>query len=151
MPDDTDGSAREPEAKAGYQIGYRKPPRGRPFKKGRSGNPHGRTPGEQNLKTLLIDALNEPVAVTEDGRRRELTKRELGIAQLVDKFTKADPRATKMLLDMLREIERRAHSPAAPASLPFDAADEEVIEQLKERFEAAARSAIAAETVKETL
>jgi len=142
VPDDPDRRARtRSETKDDYQIGYGKPPRGRPFPKGRPGNPCGRPPGEKNLKTLLADALDEPVAVTEDGRRHEVTKRELGIAQLVNKFTAADLRATKMLLDMLREVERRAQPPSPPEPLPFTAADEEVIQQLRERFEAAARAA----------
>jgi hypothetical protein len=47
-------------------VGYGKPPRGAGFKKARYGNP----PGSKNLTILLNDALNEPVTVTENGRRR---------------------------------------------------------------------------------
>ena len=46
---------------------------------------------------------------------------------------------------MLREVERRAQPPSPPEPLPFTAADEEVIQPLRERFEAAARAAIMAE------
>jgi hypothetical protein len=44
-----------------------------------------RPPGAKNLTTLLNDALNEPVTITENGRRRKITTREAVIKQLVDK------------------------------------------------------------------
>ena len=62
------------ETKRDYKIGYGKPPRGRPFQKGQSGNPRG--PRRKDLSALLIAALNEPVYVTIDGKRRKITKRE---------------------------------------------------------------------------
>jgi hypothetical protein len=78
-------------------------PRHTQFKRGR--NPRGRPPGAKNLKTLLNDALNEPVVVTENGARRKITKREAIIKQLVNQSATADWRAIKILLDMLRDIE----------------------------------------------
>jgi Family of unknown function (DUF5681) len=64
------------ETKRDYKIGYGKPPRGRPFQKGQSGNPRG-----NNLSALLIAALNEPAYVTIDGKRRKITKREAIVTQ----------------------------------------------------------------------
>jgi hypothetical protein len=61
------------ETKRDYKIGYGKPPRGRPFQKGQSGNPRG--PRRKDLSALLIAALNEPVYVTIDGKRRKITAR----------------------------------------------------------------------------
>jgi hypothetical protein len=51
----------------------------------------------------LVAALNEPVFVTIDGRRRKTTKREAVVARLVNKSAGADLRATKMLIDMHRK------------------------------------------------
>jgi hypothetical protein len=70
------------------------------------------------------------------GQRRagEITKREAVIAQLVDKSTGADLRATKMLIDMLTDIERRAGMTAPPEPPLFTAADEEVVENLIARL-----------------
>jgi hypothetical protein len=113
-----------------YQVGRGKPPLHSRFKKGRSGNPRG--PRPKSLPALLVRALNEPVMVTANGESRQITKREAVIAQLVDKSTGADLRATKMLIDMLKEIEKRAGTP--PEALPATPADEEVVENLLARL-----------------
>jgi hypothetical protein len=87
-----------------YEVGYGKPPRGAGFKKGQSGNPRGRPPGSKNLTTLLNDTLNEPVTITENGRRRKISKREAVIKQLVNKSASADPRSLKILLDLMLNL-----------------------------------------------
>ena len=92
------------DQKRGYEVGYGKPPRHTRFRKGQSGNPRGRPRGSKNLKTLLSEALNEPVIVTEEGGRRKITKREAIITQLVNRSASADFRAIKILLDMVRDI-----------------------------------------------
>ena len=116
-----------------YEVGYRKPPRHTRFRKGQSGNPRGRSSGSKNLSTLLSEALNEPVTVTENGRRRKVSKREAIIKQLVNQSANGDWRAVKMLLEILRDIEGQTE-PAADEPSAFTAADEEVIEQLKARL-----------------
>jgi hypothetical protein len=81
----------------------------------------------------LAAALNEKVTATENGERRQITKREAVIAQLVNKSAAAELRATKMLIDMLRDIEKRAEPPAAAKS-PFNPTDKEVVQQLVARL-----------------
>jgi Family of unknown function (DUF5681) len=115
-----------------YKVGRGKPPLHTRFKKGQSGNPRG--PRAKNLPALLVAALNEPVVVTANGQSRRITKREAVIAQLVDKSTGADLRATKMLIDMLKDIEKRAGTAPPPEASPFTRADEEVVENLVARL-----------------
>src|SRR5271168_4282171 len=74
-----------PDQKRDYAVGYGKPPRRTRFPKGQSGNPRGRSPAAKNLKTLLSNALNEFVIVTENGGHRKITKREAIITQLVNR------------------------------------------------------------------
>ena len=116
-----------------YEVGYGKPPRHTRFKKGQSGNPRGRPSGAKNLKTLLSEALNEPVIVTENGGRRKVTKRQAIVTQLVNRSATADFRAIKILLDIVRDIERQTE-PTAPETSDFSEADEKVLEQIKARF-----------------
>ena len=114
-----------------YEVGYAKPPRHAGFQKGRSGNPKGRPKGSKNFATLLGEALDEKVSLTEDGHRRRITKRELVIKQLTD---------------IVQGVERRAGaSPAPPSPQAFTAADEEVIAELKKRIERDIRAKIATE------
>ena len=117
-----------------YEVGYGKPPRNTQFKKGQSGNPRGRPSGSKNLATLVSVALNEPVIVVENGGRKKITKREAIIKQLVNRSTKADWRAIKILLEIVREIEGRVEPEAGENS--FSAADEKVIAQIKARWHA---------------
>jgi len=114
-----------------YQVGPGKPPLQTRFRKGQSGNPRGRK--AKNLPALLADALNERVYVTVDAKRRRITKREAVITQLVNKSAGADLRATKMLIDMLKEIERKTGMapPEARAATP---ADEEVLASFAARL-----------------
>ena len=127
------------EGKRDYEIGYGKPPAGRRFQKGRSGNPRG--PRRKDLSALLIAALNEPVYTTIDGHRRKITKREAIIKQMVDKSADADLRATKMLFDMLKEVEEKAGTASPPEPAALTAPDREVVEL----FVARLRRQIAAE------
>jgi Family of unknown function (DUF5681) len=121
------------EAPRDYEVGYGKPPRHTRFKKGQSGNPRGRPSGSKNLKTLLNEALNERVVVAEEGGRRNITKREAIVTQLVNRSATADLRALKILLDTLRDIEGQTEL-GSPETSAFTEADEKVIEQLRARF-----------------
>src|SRR5580693_1826918 len=124
-----EGKMSETERK--YAANYRKPPLHTRFKKRQSGNPRGRP--AKNLPALLAAALNEKVTVTENGKRRQVTKRAAVIAQLVNKSASAELRATKMLIDMLRDIEKRAE-PAMAEKNPFSPTDKEVVQHLITRL-----------------
>jgi hypothetical protein len=97
--------AREPrrEGGAAYVVGFGKPPERTRFRKGRSGNPAGRPKGALNLGTLLGKVLAEKVAVKDaSGRRREISKLEAALTQLVNKAAGADLRAIRLLVDLDR-------------------------------------------------
>ena len=116
-----------------YEVGYGRPPRHTRFVKGRSGNPRGRPPGAKNFTTLLNEALNEGVLVTENGGRRKISKRQATVKQLATRSAAGDFRAIKILLDIVRDIERQTE-PGSRETAEFSEADKKVIEQLKARF-----------------
>jgi Family of unknown function (DUF5681) len=113
------------------KVGFRRPPRHANFKKGQSGNPGGRPrrPRDGDLVALLCAALDAPTTIVEEGKRRRGTKRELIAAQLVDRSTQADLRATKLLVDLVQKI-----APRLPEAEPLDAADEKVIATILARL-----------------
>jgi len=51
--------------------------------------------------------LKEPVVISENGKRRRITKREALIKQLVNKAIAGDPRSIKLMLAELRGIDDR--------------------------------------------
>jgi hypothetical protein len=68
-----------------------------PFQEGSIGNPLG--PRPKSLPALRGGALNEPVAVIIDGKRREITKREARLSLSWSTNRPAPICATKMLID----------------------------------------------------
>ncbi|MGH7102595.1 MAG: DUF5681 domain-containing protein [Acetobacteraceae bacterium] len=109
--------------KRSSEVGYGRPPRHTSFKKGRSGNPAGRPKGAKNLATLIAEALNRRVAVTDNGQRRIVTRREAIIAELVNKSAAADLKAIAMLLSLVRQLETGGGpgGPRGPTASPANA------------------------------
>jgi hypothetical protein len=79
----------------------------------------------------LVAALNEPVFVTIDGERRKITKREAVITQLVNESAGANLRATKMLINIMKEVEKKTGAEPPPEPHRFALADEEVIKKCR--------------------
>jgi Family of unknown function (DUF5681) len=123
MPDNRDSD---------YQVGYGKPPQHTRFKKGESGNPTGRPKGSKNLTTLLEKELKQRVMITENGRRRSITKQEAMVKHLVNKAVSGDRPLMQLLLEEIRLLEARAAS--SPSGTNLDEADREVMRQIQERM-----------------
>jgi hypothetical protein len=122
MPDDDDD----------YEVGYARPPRHSRFVKGQSGNPRGRPRGAENIKTLLDEALNELVVVTDHGGRRKVSKRKAFITQIVNGGAKGNFRAVPILLAMLKDFESDT---ALQATEPaYTEADRQIIQHIQARL-----------------
>lgn len=93
------------EGNRSYPIGYKRPPRATQFKPGQSGNSKGRPKGAKNFATVINDELKVRIAVTENGKRRTISKRQAVAKQLVNKAAAGDPKAIPLLLSEARLAE----------------------------------------------
>jgi hypothetical protein len=116
-------------------VGYCNPPEHTRFRKGESGNPRGRPKGTLNMATVLERTLRERVVITDNGRRKTITKHEAALKRLVDKAASGELKALQLLATLVRSAEEREVQ--APVPNPaLDEVDEKVVLGIMKRFEA---------------
>ena len=86
-----------------YDVGYKKPPKKGQFKKGQSGNPHGRPKGSKNFVTILTKELNQKVTVNENGRQKKISRMEAMVKRLVSEALQGERRSLITLIDIMRK------------------------------------------------
>lgn len=88
------------EKSSDRNVGYKKPPPNRRFKKGQSGNSRGR-PKTRGRETLDLKAiLNEPVTVTKDGVTQTMSPKDLELRATLQKAVeKKDFNSIKYLIE----------------------------------------------------
>lgn len=95
-------SPGQSEAPRDYEVGHGRPPVATRFKPGQSGNLKGRPREAKNLSTLTREKLQAKVPVREGGRERQMTKAEIGVTKLVNRFAETgDPKLYMVLLKQL--------------------------------------------------
>ena len=80
------------------EAGFKKPPKKNQFKKGKSGNPAGRPKKSLNFRNTLDDELAETVTITEKGQKRQVSKLEAAIKQLVNQAATGNHKALQLLV-----------------------------------------------------
>ena len=96
-----------------YDVGYGKPPKDSQYQKGQSGNLNGRPKGSKNLKTILVEELEKPVIIKENGAKKTITKKEVIIRQLVNKAMLGESKSTDAVF---RYFPQESHEKGATAS-----------------------------------
>lgn len=87
----------------GYEVGYKKPPKATRFQKGESGNSNGRPrkvddPFDPGAILQVIE--NEPITVSENGKRKLMTKLEAHFRQLFTAAIAGDLKTARDVVGM---------------------------------------------------
>jgi hypothetical protein len=119
------------------KVGYKQPPRHSRFQRGQSGNPKGRPKGSKNFATVLEKELRSKVLITENGKRKRITKAEAIAKQAVNRAANGDPKATTLIFNEARLREAQSGTAAAPHNeSAFSAEDKMVMENILRRIRA---------------
>ena len=127
-----------------YEVGYGKPPRSTRFQPGQSGNPRGRPKGSRNLKTDLIEELQETIDIREGNRTRKITKQRAFIKALTNGSIKGNARSSSLLIGtMLRVLDTGANDAEVDDGLTAEEAEilRDFEARISKRAIAAAKSA----------
>jgi hypothetical protein len=91
-----------------YEVGYGKPPKNTRFQKGRSGNPKGRPKKSLDFDHELIRASNSFMTITENGRRKRVSKHNVTIMQLLKQAMTGNIQAARIYLERREKALERA-------------------------------------------
>jgi hypothetical protein len=92
--------------KGNYEVGYARPPKEHQVKTGEpSRNPKGRPPRKIGVpKSQIVEVMTEPVTIKKDGREQRVPFPIAFFQQLKSKALQGDARATRTVLELLREM-----------------------------------------------
>ena len=139
-----------------YEVGYKKPPKSRQFRKGVSGNPSGRKKKASDFGSKLLRELDQKLIINENGKRKVITKSEGVVKQLLNKSLSGHHPSTRLLIPLyLQELEKAAeqerNSPNNPNRKAEDMSDDEllyhIIAEIRKTTSAAQMAEMLAEVV----
>jgi hypothetical protein len=107
-----------------YQVGYGRPPVASRFKPGQSGNGKGRPKALKSAKSVVNAIANSKIAVTENGKRKKRTMREIAIFRMFELAVKGDKGAITAVINLMDRYE-----PVAPDEKASEA-DQQVNREL---------------------
>lgn len=120
-----------------FTVGFKKPPKGGQFKKGKSGNPKGRPKGSKNLATELTEELAEKITIKEDGKKKIVSKQRAVLKAMTSKAMQGNtPAANTLISTSLKTQEGDGDADIDQLSVE----DEEILKEFMERLKWAAKS-----------
>jgi hypothetical protein len=120
-------------SEASKKAGYGKPPEATRFQKGISGNPKGRPKGSLNVASLFTKISREKVSINENGQRKNMTKLEAALKQIVNRAASGDHRNQRLMLELANAAEARQNASVPPDPV-IEELDQEVINDILQRF-----------------
>jgi hypothetical protein len=103
-----------------YEVGYGKPPRGKPFPPGTSGNPSGRRKKEESVIEIAQKELARPRRATHRGKAITYKFNEIAGRQLAKKIARGDLAALRLVEGLIAKPARGASSIEPPELLLRD-------------------------------
>jgi hypothetical protein len=103
-----------PTSNASYEVGYAKPPEATRFRKGQSGNPHGRPRGaknkrpalnEERMKSIILDEAYRTIKINEGDRRITIPMVQAIIRSLALSAVKGQQRAQHLFTALVATVE----------------------------------------------
>jgi predicted DNA-binding antitoxin AbrB/MazE fold protein len=94
-------SLEKPDASS--EVGYRQPPKASRFQKGRSGNPRGRPPDEENLIGVFKRLASKRIKIKEGEKWRTITMADAVILQNYKAALQKDQSAMNNILRLAEE------------------------------------------------
>src|ERR1700730_14730534 len=88
-----------------YKVGYSQPPVEHRFRKGVSGNPKGRGKGTKNFATIFMTAMTKSVTITENGKRKKISKLAAAATQLANDAARGDKKSIQLIIALLQAFE----------------------------------------------
>jgi hypothetical protein len=125
-------SERDPDSR--YDVGYGKPPEHTRFRPGKSGNPKGRPKLRRNLKTVLGDALSEPITIREGERRRTTSRLDALVRTVLTRALQGEAKVIPHLIALIRMAGLVGDEPETAGATPIGTEDEALIRDFLRRF-----------------
>jgi Family of unknown function (DUF5681) len=123
--------------KAESEVGYKRPPVASRFKKGQSGNPHGRRRrAPARIAAIFAEELQSNAVISENGRQRKVPKIQVLIAEAVNQAMQGDFQPFVLMTKISPNLE--SLTGAAIPKIEEDEfshlSDDELSKRLKERY-----------------
>jgi hypothetical protein len=96
------------KASDSYEVGYGKPPESTRFQKGMSGNPRGRPKKALDFDQALIRESKSFITITENGRRKRITRHEVAIKQLMKEVMTGRTQSQRIYFPLHQQALERA-------------------------------------------